>query len=61
MIWDLSRYHKYYLQYTTGKVSEAGEKLDYTVIVKMVPGETGDFAASKAVAAQLEKEFPPVE
>lgn len=62
MIWDLgpTRYHKYYLQYTTGQSFQAGDKLDYTVIVKTVPGETGDFAASKAMAAQLEKDSPPV-
>ena len=60
MVWDLSRYHKYYLQYTTRQSFQAGDKLDYAVIVKMVPGETGDFTASKAAAAQLEKDFAPV-
>lgn len=46
--------------FLTLKTAHYSDTPDYTVIVKMAPGETGDFAASKAVAAQLEKDFPPV-
>ena len=63
LIWDLeaTRYHKYYLRYTTGQSFKVGDKLDYSVIVKAVPGEKEDFSASKGAAAELAKEYPPVE
>jgi hypothetical protein len=63
MIWNLdkTRYHKYYLRYTTNKAFQPGEKLDYSVIVKAVPNETEDFSASKAAAAELAKQYPPVQ
>lgn len=63
LIWDLeaTRYHKYYLRYTTGQSFKVGDKLDYCVIVKAVPGEKEDFSASKGAAAGLAKEYSPVE
>lgn len=61
MIWDLTRYHKYYLRSNQNRDLKSGEKLDYTVVLKYVPGEAGDWAATKAAAAALAKQYPPVE
>jgi len=60
MIWNKKNYHKYYLRQNNGQSFEAGEKLDYTVIVKVVRDETGDWSATKAAAAALAEEYPPV-
>lgn len=60
MIWDLDRYHKYYLRHNLGQAFQKGEKLDYTVIVKVVPAETGDWSATKQAAAELMRQFPKV-
>lgn len=60
MIWDLARYHKFYYQANTARAMKAGETLDYSVIVKPVENETGDWAATKAAAAELAKQYPPV-
>lgn len=62
LIWDLepTRYHKYYLRQTTNQAFQKGDTLDYSVIVKVVPHETEDFAASKAAAVELAKQYPPV-
>lgn len=59
-IWDLGpeRYHKYYLQANLARSLKAGEKLDYSVIVKAVPGETGDWAATKAAVEALKTLYP---
>lgn len=59
-IWDLDRYHKYYLRSNNVRSLKKGEKLDYTVIVKMVEGETGDWQATKTAAEALVKQFPRV-
>ena len=58
MIWDKERYHKYYLQQNRGQAFPAGDHMDYTVVVKMVPGETGDWAATRAAATKLKELFP---
>jgi len=58
LIWDLDRYHKYYLRQNLGETFKKGQKFDYTVIVKAVPKETGDWTATKAAAEQLIKIFP---
>ncbi len=58
-IWDLERYHKFYLQQNTGQKFKKGEKLDFTVLVKAVPNENGDWDATKKAAMQLMKQFPP--
>ena len=58
MIWDLDRYHKYYLRQNLGQTFRKGEKLDYTVVVKAVPDETGDWAATKRAAARLMERYP---
>ncbi|WP_299466620.1 hypothetical protein [uncultured Gimesia sp.] len=57
-IWDLDRYHKYYLRHNNGQSFKKGEKLDFTVLVKAVPHETGDWNATKKAAAELMKQFP---
>lgn len=57
-IWDLERYHKYYLQRCMGEVFPAGACLDYTVVVKIVPGENGDWTATRKAAASLTECFP---
>lgn len=58
MIWDLERYHKYYLRQNAGQKFTKGEKLDYTVLVKAVPNETGDWKATQKAAKQLIEQFP---
>lgn len=58
MIWDLDRYHKYYLRHNDGQAFKQGEKLDFTVIVKAIPQETGDWKATQQAAAELMKQFP---
>ncbi len=58
MIWDLDRYHKYYLRHNDGQAFKQGEKLDFTVIVKVIPQETGDWKATQKAAAELMKQFP---
>ena len=60
MIWDLERYHKYYLRQNAGQKFTKGEKLDFSVMVKAVPNESGDWQSTKNAAAQLMKQFPAV-
>ncbi|WP_145217713.1 hypothetical protein [Gimesia alba] len=60
-IWDLDRYHKYYLRHNNGQSFKKGEKLDFTVVVKAVPNETGDWKETKEAASQLMKQFPVVD
>lgn len=58
-IWEQDRYHKFYVQQTDGAAISEGDELDFTIIVKAVPGETGDWAATKAAAAELAERYPP--
>ncbi|QDT87311.1 hypothetical protein [Gimesia chilikensis] len=58
MIWDLDRYHKYYLRHNDGQAFKQGEKLDFTVIVKAIPDESGDWKATQQAAEELMKKFP---
>lgn len=58
MIWDLDRYHKYYLRHNNGQSFKKGDQLDFTVIVKAIPNETGNWQATKKAAADLMKQFP---
>ncbi|MBU0610354.1 MAG: hypothetical protein KKI08_20905 [Armatimonadetes bacterium] len=60
-IWDLdaTRYHKFYYQANGPRQFKQGDKLDYTVLVKVVPQETGDWAATKAAASALKQLVPP--
>jgi len=60
MIWDLKHYHKYYLQQNRGQAFRKGDTLDYSVIVKIVPDENGDWTATKSAAAALKESFPEV-
>ena len=60
MIWDLERYHKYYLRYTKGEAFEKDKTLDFSVFVKVVPNETGDWMATKKSASDLIRRFPPL-
>jgi hypothetical protein len=39
---------------------EAGQKLDYTMIVRGVPDESGDWEATRAAAEDLKRRYPPV-
>jgi len=59
MIWDLDRYHKYYLRQNNGQSFKKGDKLDYTVIVKAVPGEDGDWKKTRDAARHLLTLYPP--
>jgi hypothetical protein len=58
-IWDLARYHKFYYQANTERTVKKGEKLDYSVIVQVVPREIGDWSATRAAAEALKKLYPP--
>lgn len=58
MIWDLDRYHKYYLRQNNGQSFKKGDRLDFTVLVKAVPNETGDWKATQGAASRLMKLFP---
>lgn len=60
-IWDHERYHKLYVQHNSGAALAAEDELDYTMVVKVVPGETGDWAATRPAVADLERRYPPVE
>lgn len=59
-IWDLDRYHKYYLRHNSGQSFKKGEKLDFTVFVKVVPNETGGWKETQKAATHLMKQFPVV-
>ncbi len=59
-IWDKARYHKYYLQRCLTESFPAGAELDYSVIVKVVPEEGDDWAATKAAAKALAETYPPL-
>ncbi len=59
LIWDLDRYHKYYLCQNRGQKFRQGDVLDYSVIVKVVEGETGNWTATKKAAEALKRQFPP--
>ena len=41
-----------------GQSFRKGEKLDFTVVVKAVPDETGDWAETKRAAAKLVERYP---
>jgi hypothetical protein len=57
-IWDLERYHKFYYQANADRSVKRGEKLDYSVIVQVVPQESGDWAATKTAAAAIKDQYP---
>ena len=61
MIWQKGHYHKYYLKQNNGQSFKAGDRLDFSVIVKVVAKETGDWAATKAAAVGLAEAYPPVD
>jgi len=60
-IWDEERYHKYYVQHNEAMSFAAGDELDFTMVVKVVPEETGDWAATKAAAAELAQRYPHID
>lgn len=60
-IWDQEHYHKYYVQHNRGMSFAEGDELDFTMVVKIVPGETGDWEATKAAAADLAERYPHVD
>lgn len=61
MIWNLERYHKFYTRRVgLPETFEAGQKLDYTMIVRGVPDESGDWEATRAAAEDLKRRYPPV-
>jgi len=60
-IWNQPHYHKLYLQQNAGQAFKAGDKLDFAVIVKAVPGETEGWEKTKAAAAALKKLYPPAD
>jgi len=59
-IWNQPHYHKYYIQQNSGQAFKKDQTLDYSVVVKVVPGEAGDWEATKLAARALAEEFPPV-
>lgn len=61
MIWDLERYHKYYLCQNKGQKFKKRQKLDFAVLVKAVAEESGDWQATQKAAEQLMLQFPTEE
>jgi len=59
LIWDKKHYHKSYYRSNEARSFKAGEKLDYSVVVKVAADETGDWVATKAAAEALAKSYPP--
>lgn len=60
MLWDIDRYHKFYTRRVgADETFKTGDKLDYTMIVRGVKGETGDWTATKATVEQLKAKYPP--
>jgi len=59
-IWNQPRYHKYYIQQNRGQHFKTGDSLDYSLVLTVVPGETGDWAKTRAVAVSLEKQWSPL-
>ncbi len=60
MVWDLERYHKFYTRRTSGgEAFRRGDRLDYTMVVRGVPGETGDWQATQAAVKELKAKYPP--
>ncbi|HJN15053.1 MAG TPA: hypothetical protein QGH10_06175 [Armatimonadota bacterium] len=57
-IWEQDRYHKYYVQQNQGAAFAEGDELDFTLIVRAVPGETGDWSATKAAVEELRERYP---
>ncbi|MFW5867982.1 MAG: hypothetical protein ACOCX2_09215 [Armatimonadota bacterium] len=58
-IWDLPRYHKFYVTHNRGLAVSEGDEIDHTLVFTVVEGETGDWSATKARAEQLEEAYPP--
>jgi len=54
-IWNQPHYHKHYVQPDTRQIFKQGETLDYVMVLKAVPGETGDWKATKTAASLLEE------
>lgn len=61
LIWDKKHYHKYYLRQNNGLSLQKGDVLEFSVVVKAVAEETGDWAATKAAADALKEQYPPVD
>ncbi len=59
-IWDLERYHKFYVTHNTGLSLDEGDELDHTLVFTVVE-EPGDWEATKARAAELRDAYPPVD
>jgi hypothetical protein len=57
-VWDLNGYHKLYHQANTNRSFKRGEKLDYSIIIQVVPQEIGDWSATKAAVEALKKLYP---
>lgn len=61
-LWDQPHYHKFYLQTNAATWAlNAGDEVDYTLVFKVVPNETGDWSAVRVAAAELAERFPPVD
>ncbi len=61
MMWDQERYHKFYVQHSRSLSVSEGDELDFTLVFRVVPNETGDWSAVKAAAADLAERYPPVD
>ncbi|MGD9497750.1 MAG: hypothetical protein AB7Y46_15720, partial [Armatimonadota bacterium] len=61
-LWDQPHYHKFDFQTNTAPWAFApGDELDFTLVLRVVPGESGDWSAVQAAAADLMERYPPVE
>lgn len=61
LLWDHERYHKFYVQHNRGLELAAGDELDFTLVLTVVPNETGDWSATRARAEELKAKYPPVD
>ena len=60
-LWDLPRYHKFYVTHNRELAVSTGDEFDYTLVFTVVEGETGDWSATKARAEELKSDYPPVD
>lgn len=61
-MWDLSHYHKVYVQHDRGGLwLDEGDELDFTLVFTVVEDETGHWSATRAAAEDLKERYPPVD
>lgn len=59
MIWNRPQYHKYYVRHNNGQAFKKGEKLDYSIYVKVLEETGEDWAETIKTAAEFKNRYPP--